>query len=174
MPVGGSDAAFWSASEGITAHVERLDDSGNASAARVLTGVTPIGPGATIEVAREPAGDTFVLVTDAEHRTLLNGRPVVVGASVLRHRDEIRTHDGATWRFSNDARAEAAPFPGVGHPVRCPRCTTDIEVGTPAVRCPKCELYHHERADLPCWSSEAFCGGCFAAKQGAASAAGEA
>jgi hypothetical protein len=93
---------------------------------------------------------------------------------VLRYGDEIRTHDGATWRFSNDACAEAAPFPGADHPARCGRCTTEIEVGTPAVRCPTCKRYHHERADLPCWSSVAFCGVCFAAKQGAASAAGEA
>ena len=142
------------------AHVVMLGARDEAGEPRALPLDGPLGPGAAIAAAREAEGDTWVLIANPECRTLVNGRVSHTGLRVLRGGDEIRTHDGTTFVFSNERRVEIVPFPGADRPVRCGRCTTELEAGSPAVRCPGCSSWYHEHGDFNCWSSVPFCQVC--------------
>jgi hypothetical protein len=142
------------------AHVVMLNAREEAGETLALPLDRPLGPGAAIASAREPMGDTWVVIADPGFRTLVNGRVSHTGLHVLRGGDEIRTHDGARYVFSNEHRAEPVAFPGADRAVRCGRCTTELEPGTPSVRCPGCSSWYHEQADFNCWSSVPFCQVC--------------
>ncbi len=142
------------------AHVVTIGARDEASEPRPLPLDGPLGTGALVAAAREAEGDTWVLIASAAVRTLVNGRVSRTGLHVLRSGDEIRTHDGATFVFSISQRAETVPFPGADRPVRCGRCTTELEAGAPAVRCPGCSSWYHEHGDFNCWSSVPFCQVC--------------
>jgi len=81
---------------------------------------------------------------------------------VLEDKDEIRTAGAGSLIFSTERRACVEPFPGMDRPAMCPRCGTEIEVNTPAVRCPGCGVWHHQNIDneLPCWTYAETCATC--------------
>ena len=122
-------------------------------------------PGAAGVLVRRGAGpaDQWVLLAGAASRIGINGSPLVLGARVLRDRDEILTRGPSgtlrRYYYSAERMARVEPFPGAGQPVCCPRCKQLIEVGVPAVQCPQCGAWHHEstEASLPCWSYHSRC-----------------
>jgi hypothetical protein len=90
----------------------------------------------------------------------VNSRTLPAGLCVLANRDEIRIGDEVQF-FSTETQAEVVPFPGSVRAVYCARCRQQIEVSLPAVCCPNCGIWHHQSAELPCWTYAekcAFCG----------------
>lgn len=120
----------------------------------------PTGAYAWLLPALVARGDTWVLITAAVPGLLVNGAAMPAGIRVLDSRDEIRGPDGRVIVFSDEQMARVAPFPGADHPVRCGRCTCEIEPATGAVRCPACGSWYHEQGDFPCWTSVPFCQAC--------------
>ena len=100
--------------------------------------------------------DSWVLLARPMSAVRVNGRPVVAGIRVLRDRDEIAT-GGARTFFSMERLARVEPFPGGEGATFCARCRQKIEQGDPAVRCPGCGTWHHQREDLGCWLYSATC-----------------
>jgi hypothetical protein len=90
----------------------------------------------------------------------LNGLPFLAGVRTLLDRDELRVPALGALFFSTERLARVEPFPLEGHEVSCPRCRQPIAPGTPAVRCPGCEVWHHGSEELPCWSYAASCALC--------------
>jgi hypothetical protein len=142
------------------AHILSISADGTAEGQRELPLDAPLGPGAAVVAAREATGETWVLITDAASRTLVNGDDVPLGIRVLQSGDEIRTHDGTTVGFSDERHADVVTYSAGSHPVRCGRCTTELEAGLTAVRCPSCSSWYHEHPEFPCWSSVPFCAVC--------------
>jgi hypothetical protein len=100
----------------------------------------------------------WVLVSRAQRGVRVNGN-VVLGLKQLRDRDEISVPRAGRFFFSTEHLAEVEPFPGSDREIRCARCTTPILKGTPAVRCPKCHLWHHQ-GERPCWTYAGRCASC--------------
>jgi hypothetical protein len=90
----------------------------------------------------------------------VNGLPLAAGMRTLLDQDEIRVPSLGALFFSTERLARVEPLPVAGHDVACPRCRQPIVPGTPAVRCPGCEVWHHGSAELPCWSYAATCALC--------------
>jgi len=88
----------------------------------------------------------------------VNGAPLDTGIRVLRDRDELRL-DGHRTFFSTETLAMVVPFPGE-RPTLCPRCKLQIIPGSPAVRCPRCGIWHHQSAEFPCWLYSSTCTNC--------------
>jgi hypothetical protein len=95
--------------------------------------------------------DGWLLLTSGQIRVSINGDRLDLGIRALRDKDEIRANE-STMLFSNDQLARVLLFPGIGRPCKCPRCQLEIEIGSPAVRCPSCGIYHHQSEDSPCWT----------------------
>ena len=130
--------------------------------------VVPVPPGQpgesdssrTILMKADPAGDSWCLVAGAGAAAFVNGERVAVGIRLLRDRDEIRIPHSGRWYFYGTERlAQLAPFPGSA-PASCPRCRQPVLPATAAVQCPGCGLWHHESAELPCWSYAETCAMC--------------
>jgi hypothetical protein len=109
-------------------------------------------------VAGEPA--RWALLAPPRSGVSVNGRPVPTGLRLLRDRDEIRLRGCDPIYFSSETLARIASFPGLGRPVYCPRCKDVIEAQSPAVRCPACSLWHHQRPDRACWTYAPTCACC--------------
>ena len=118
------------------------------------------GVGAWIQSARSATGLGWVLITRASERVLVNGVAVPAGIRVLDTRDEIRCADGSVFVFADERYARVEAFPASSAPVRCGRCTVELEPALPAVRCPACGTWYHEHGDFPCWTSVPFCQAC--------------
>jgi len=116
-------------------------------------------PWAWILPVRLTSGDAWVLVTTADG-LLVNGASVPAGIRVFDSRDEVRGPDGRIVFFADERLARIEPFPDVDRPVRCGRCTCEIEPAVAAVRCPACGAWYHECSDFPCWTSVPFCQAC--------------
>jgi hypothetical protein len=93
---------------------------------------------------------------------MLNGLPLLTGFHLLRDRDELRLAGGARGFFSDETQAVLEPFPGADQALFCPRCSLEIESRQPAVRCPQCQIWHHqdEPNELPCWTHVENCTMC--------------
>jgi hypothetical protein len=102
----------------------------------------------------------WVLVSSPAGRVLVNGMSVPTGIRVLGNRDEIRCPDGHLVVFSDERAARIEPLPAGDRPMRCGRCTCEIDPASPAVRCPSCGSWYHEHGDFPCWTSVPFCQAC--------------
>ena len=90
----------------------------------------------------------------------VNGRPVAaLGLHVLADRDEILISRDRFY-FSNEELARVLPFPGLAQPACCPRCKQKLEVGDPAVACPRCQAWHHQSDKFPCWTYGETCALC--------------
>jgi len=116
----------------------------------------------------EPAGG--ILVPHGEKwfymHNPVSGRKITVNGDMtlgllrVRHRDELRVR-GTKLHMLDESPARVRPFPGAKDRVDCPRCTTKIKPGHPAVRCPnpQCRQWHHQfeepigdEAPKPCWT----------------------
>jgi hypothetical protein len=91
----------------------------------------------------------------------INGRRVMGGIRILRHRDELLV-DGATLFYSDESLPLAQTFAlhdGATRP-RCPVCRRNIEDNETTVRCPRCSRVFHQlegaEAKL-CWTYRPFC-----------------
>jgi hypothetical protein len=110
--------------------------------------------------------EEWVLLAGSLAAACVNGQPLVLGARVLRDRDEIVVR-GPGWPatprcfFSTERLAVVAPLPdGVGA-VKCPRCKEAIEPGQMAVRCPSCNCWHHQiEGGKNCWTYLTRCASC--------------
>jgi len=100
--------------------------------------------------------EAWILVGPASVR--VNGHPLDTGIRVLRDRDEVRVGASRAF-FSTETLPTIVPFPGE-RPALCPRCKLDILAGSPAVRCPRCRIWHHESEEYPCWLYNASCANC--------------
>ena len=100
------------------------------------------------------------LVAEPGPGLAVNGVPLGTGLRTLADRDEIHLTGLPACFFSTERLATVEPLPGLGREVSCPRCRQRIAIGTPAVRCPGCELWHHQSQDLPCWAYAASCAVC--------------
>lgn len=122
--------------------------------------------------AAEEVGDSAILMPfeqegterwaliDGGERVRINGHPPAAGLRVLEDRDEIRTIAGGTVYFSTETRARVEPLPGADRPLHCPRCKLAIDVGTPAVSCSRCAIWHHQSDRYPCWTYAERCALC--------------
>jgi hypothetical protein len=97
------------------------------------------------------ARENWVLLSSPSVDLRLNGAPLYTGIRVLEDRDAIQLSDGSPTYFSSERLAEVELFPGSPEAVYCPRCKTEIEAGTPAVRCPRCDSWHHQSEVFGCW-----------------------
>ena len=102
--------------------------------------------------------NTWALIT-RQPNARLNGLPVPLGLAVLEDKDEIRVPGLTAW-FSTEAQALVEQYPELAVRGCCPRCKQGIDVATPAVRCPACNLWHHASDDLPCWTYAPTCAAC--------------
>lgn len=125
-------------------------------------------PDAAMEAVRAEVDGRgrWLLLTPPSRRLIVNGRIIPGGIRVLRDRDEV-VCAGARFYFSSEELAIVAPLPAdaavaPGHEVRCARCKQPIRAGTPAVKCPFCNAWHHqdEAGQRPCWTYSATCAGC--------------
>lgn len=94
--------------------------------------------------------DSWVLLARPMSVVRVNGSPVVAGMRVLRDRDEI-VIGGSRSFFSTERLARVEPFPGSEGATFCPRCKQEIVKDSPAVQCPGCRSWYHQREDLGCW-----------------------
>jgi len=112
-------------------------------------------------------GVDWVLVSGANARVRVNGIQLSLGICVLNDRDEIRMEDSGKMFFSTERLARVEPFPGRAEQssgneekVCCPRCQQALEPQASAVRCPQCNIWHHQTVDLPCWTYSSTCALC--------------
>ena len=102
------------------------------------------------------AREAWVLIASPAAWVRVNGQPIALGIRSLRHRDSIEV-GSSRFYFSAEKLATVAPFPGAEGAVMCPRCRKEIVKATPAVRCPGCGTFHHQRADRGCWTYSPKC-----------------
>jgi hypothetical protein len=105
--------------------------------------------------------ETWILLAPPQQAVRVNGERVLLGICVLRDKDEIRVPGGVSLFFSTEKLARVELFPGInGQRFFCPRCKQEIPLTSPAVRCPQCNVWHHQSEDLPCWSYSDHCALC--------------
>ena len=112
--------------------------------------------------AQKLRDEGWLLITAANRNVRVNGTRVL-GLRRLHDRDEIRVPRGGRFFFTTERLAHAAPFPGAEHDILCPRCKKPVNKGDPAVRCPTCDLWHHEsdaEGATACWTFADRCAGC--------------
>jgi hypothetical protein len=116
------------------------------------------GESPTLLMQTHGVGDAgWVLLAGPRSGVNVNGIPVLAGILALSDRDEIRVRGFGSLFFSTETLARVEPFPASDHKLFCPRCKQPIESGALAVRCPGCRVWHHQSADLPCWSYAPTC-----------------
>lgn len=98
--------------------------------------------------------DRWFLVAGERADVWVDGARQDLGLYRLADGQEILVAGAGVVVLSTEEPPRIALLPDTGTDVICPRCKTEIEPGTPAVRCPDCKLWHHERDDLPCWTYE--------------------
>jgi len=141
----------------VMAHLWLPEDGDAAWTRQPLGGETALGASAGLLRATAPEGHRWVLLAAPSVR--VNGSPVAAGIVALRDRDEICA-DGRRVFFSTESLAEVVPYPGGERTTFCPRCRLEIAAGTLAVRCPHCGVWHHQSAELPCWTYAERCVQC--------------
>jgi hypothetical protein len=112
---------------------------------------------------RGNGGEEWLWLSDCASGWLINGLPLRLGTRVLRDRDEIifaGAQISAPGYFSTERPACIEALPESLEPIYCARCRQLIEIGAAAVRCPGCDLWHHQTAELPCWTYAPKCALC--------------
>jgi hypothetical protein len=119
-------------------------------------------------VLRGTAGDEWLFLAAPGLHVAVNGQPLVLGCRVLRDHDELVLTgpevgvdgDVATGQFyfSTETRAHVQPLPPAEEVIHCGRCRHPIAGGQAAVQCPKCRVWQHQTAELPCWTYATQCG----------------
>jgi hypothetical protein len=111
-----------------------------------------------------PQGEQWVLIAGPTSRVLLNSSPLALGIAALADRDEIvvpgpAPGDERHLFFTSERPSNVESLPE-GLNAACPRCRDTLEPGTPAVCCPACGVWHHQREDRPCWTYAETCAAC--------------
>ncbi len=111
---------------------------------------------------RRDAGDDrrWALLASGRSRVRINGLPPIAGLRILDDRDEIAVTGPGTIYFSTERQARVEPFPGGDEPAHCPRCKLAMEAGSPAIRCPRCDTWHHQSSVYPCYTYTDSCALC--------------
>lgn len=117
-------------------------------------------PGVRILRSAVAAAPAWVLIADAGTSILVNGERLRTGIRVLASRDAIRGRGFGVAYFADERVPTVERFKGEAHEIACARCTSPIEVGTPAVRCPSCGHWYHEQGEMNCWTVAGVCGQC--------------
>jgi hypothetical protein len=118
----------------------------------------PAAPAAALLLcSRIAASESWLIMNVASASVALNGTPLRGGIRTLADRDEIRIAGLGRVFFSSERLAQVQPLPAADQPVGCPRCAHEIRLGTPAVRCPRCERWMHMSDELPCWGYSEAC-----------------
>jgi len=108
-------------------------------------------------------GAGWLLMVPPGSSAKVNGRAPLFGVHVLQDKDEIWFMNGDVGCrvfFSTENPAHVEPFPSMDHAFFCPRCKQKITEGSPSVKCPRCDIWHHQSDDLPCWTYGHHCGVC--------------
>jgi hypothetical protein len=121
-----------------------------------------LGRGVMLRRYSSPGGrhEEWCVLSDPTTRIAVNGVPLTTGIRVLDDRDEITAPGRGSVFFSTERLARCEPLPPAERPLVCPRCRQPIAIGSPAVRCPRCALWHHQSAELPCWTYSPTCALC--------------
>lgn len=114
-------------------------------------GETEIGGSAS------PAG--WAVLAGPDTRLCINGLAIAAGIAALRHRDGLCLDGGAPLYFSTERLVRIETYRAADAP-GCPRCTLPIELGDACVRCPGCNVLHHQRSDRACWTYSPNCARC--------------
>lgn len=103
----------------------------------------------------------WAMVSSCCFDVCVNGSRLISGLRVLADRDEIRA-GGVQYFFSTETLAVLEEFPGLEHEIFCGRCRQLIQAGSPAVRCPGCQIWYHQNDSdgLGCWTYSAKCNFC--------------
>ncbi|MEK6324295.1 MAG: hypothetical protein AABN33_21865 [Acidobacteriota bacterium] len=102
----------------------------------------------------------WVLVAGASSGVSVNGVPLATGIRVVADRDDIRIPGAESLYFSTESLARVEEFPGSDQTLFCPRCKQEIGMGTSAVKCPGCSVWHHQTEELNCWTYSEVCALC--------------
>ncbi len=124
---------------------------------RSLDAETEIFSAARLLRCATPDGERWVIIGPPSVR--VNGLALDGGIAVLRDRDELCCN-GERVFFSTETLAVVTPYPDGERTIACGRCGLPIEAASPAVACPWCGLWHHQRDDLPCWTHIEKCSRC--------------
>ena len=62
--------------------------------------------------------------------------------------------------FAIESPPRIESFPGPGEPAICARCGSFIGQDDPAVECPRCDAWHHQSTEEPCWIACPTCTRC--------------
>jgi hypothetical protein len=105
--------------------------------------------------------DQWVLLAPKCTPVAVNGLPVLAGIKVLQDRDEIR-FVGTNRRifYSTERLVRIEEFGGSEREISCPRCKQEIQEGSGVVRCPQCDVVHHQTEGLSCWTYSNHCSLC--------------
>jgi len=120
--------------------------------ATLQSDVVLIQPGAA-------GADAWVLLAGRASDVRINGADLVLGIRALRDKDEVSV-DGHRLFFSTEQLACVTPFPGAEQPAFCPRCKQRLERADLAVKCPRCQAWHHQSEKFPCWTYDSTCALC--------------
>ncbi|HLG05507.1 MAG TPA: hypothetical protein VI383_05090 [Gemmatimonadales bacterium] len=126
-----------------------------------LSDIPPRQDRGALLVKSAPSGrpEWHLLARDDSGITV-NGLPLFSGVRTLLDRDEIGVPGLGPLFFSTERLARVEPLPAAGPEIHCPRCRQPVAPGTPAVRCPSCEVWHHSSEELPCWTYAETCALC--------------
>lgn len=102
---------------------------------------------------------SWALLVGPTDRLRLNGRSVGAGLAILRHRDQLCLTGHAPMYYSTEVVARVDTYRADDEPI-CPRCTLAIEPGDAFVRCPGCQVAHHQRHDRACFTYADRCALC--------------
>lgn len=119
----------------------------------------------TLRLRRQIVGEreVWTLLAGQNAAVRLNGDPLLLGMAVLRDRDALLVPapegGGQRFFFSTEKLAQVQPFPK-SSAACCPRCKQNIDPDSPAVQCPLCGVWHHQRPGKECWCYAERCGAC--------------
>lgn len=118
------------------------------------------GGSALLLRSRRGAEEIWLVMSTSPRGVRLNGAPLSTGIRVLADRDELQLDGRGRFFFSTERLVRIETYGAGERPVVCPRCKLPIEVGTLAVCCPQCAVWHHQSVDSPCWIYSEHCALC--------------
>ncbi|NND97833.1 MAG: hypothetical protein HKN47_10950 [Pirellulaceae bacterium] len=122
-----------------------------------------------IRIISVPAkgGVQYALISHPKLALRVNGRAVVAGLQVLKHKDELQFGDRQMF-FSAESVPKVTVYrhDGAKRRPHCPVCRAEIEDGQHMVVCPGCSRRYHQIAtagdatEKPCWTYRESCRFC--------------
>ncbi|MEW6741299.1 MAG: hypothetical protein AB1486_00955 [Planctomycetota bacterium] len=132
----------------------------------LIVRVEHVTPHVMQHVTPHVMGESWTLLAGARTDVRVNGLVLGAGVHALVDRDEVWVRGAGTFCFSKEGLPRIEGFPRMERPLDCARCRNVIVEGTPAVRCPSCRRWFHERISAdprehrPCWTYTELCGAC--------------